>query len=202
MGLSYTCTLRDEHKTGSFTELGDPFLSLLYRISFTNPLLRPWVLPFLVPLARKTRSPWCFSCSHSHHYQTTPWLDKAVRNKQTNKEQNYPPHSVVFFMVALPGSTRFLLKFSPVIPVFYYAVLQLRSTLRENLQEKTNMGHPPWYRLLSLSFKSLSQYTCFLVLLNLHVLEFFVFCPSFLVVSTGERGFLHLGQNLDSSFHL
>lgn len=73
-------------------------------------------------------------------------LEKKRKNK-TEAQQNYPPSLWLIvppFMVILLGNTRFLLKFSPFIPLLCCAVLHLGSIIRENPQAKTNMLQAPF----------------------------------------------------------
>lgn len=125
----------------------------------------------------------------------------CIHSKWDKNPTELPPQP---FMVTLPGNTEFLWKFSPITPLFCCALLQLRFTLRGYLQKKTNMGHLPWCKLFSPSFNSLSQSSCFWLILSLHVLYFCILSITFVVSAEREavEGLLHLGQNWKLVFHL
>lgn len=150
--------------------------------------------PFPGCLSRKTGYPLDFSCSHTRHCQTSPWLGKAARENRTEQKPNRiaPPH-----MHSLAHSGPFYgytaIKYKVSIGIFTShatAVLcssATGSTLRDNLQEGKSRGHPPWCRLLLwvlTPFHNLPAFDYFSIFRYL----IFIFYPSFLVVSATEIG--------------
>ena len=160
-------------------------------MSFMSPLWRPWVPCFLFWQERhKVYIRWIFSSPHSYRSQTAPWLGKQLSDEAKWKPIRITPLTLwltgVLFMATLPGSTGFPLKFSPIFLLLCCVVLQLGSTLRENLQKKTNMEHLPSCKLLSPSFKSLWQSTRFWLIFSFHVVDFCILSIVFSCISMRE----------------